>query len=311
MLDVRFFVTAVLIQRDTGGNLSEILDNLAHVVRERFKIRRQVRVHTAHGRFTGYVLLALPAALAVALSFINPEHMAAAVPRAHGPDDADRRDRHADDRLRLDSPSHQDRGVAVTLLLPLLAFLFGVAAGRGRRAGAVAGRRRRRSSAASAKSTGDRVKEPAEDEPGYDRVADRHAEEDRQRGAAARPTEMGKLQQRLVDRRLPQQRSARRLLRHPARLRAARLRAAGVADPDAAEPARWRSAGCGARLPAAEHGARTAGQDAASIASGSGCPTRSTCWSSASKPGSASIRRFSASARSSRSRIPTCPTSCG
>jgi tight adherence protein B len=75
LLDVRFFVTAVLIQRDTGGNLSEILDNLAHVVRERFKIKRQVRVHTAHGRFTGYVLLALPAALAVALSFINPEHM--------------------------------------------------------------------------------------------------------------------------------------------------------------------------------------------------------------------------------------------
>jgi tight adherence protein B len=76
ILDVRFFVTAVLIQRETGGNLSEILDNLAHVVRERFKIRRQVRVHTAHGRFTGYVLLALPAALAVALSLINPELMA-------------------------------------------------------------------------------------------------------------------------------------------------------------------------------------------------------------------------------------------
>ena len=75
ILDVRFFVTAVLIQRDTGGNLSEILDNLAHVVRERFKIRRQIRVHTAHGRFTGYVLLALPAALGIALSFINPEHM--------------------------------------------------------------------------------------------------------------------------------------------------------------------------------------------------------------------------------------------
>ena len=76
ILDVRFFVTAVLIQRDTGGNLSEILDNLAHVVRERFKIKRQVRVHTAHGRFTAFVLLSLPPALAVALSFINPEHMA-------------------------------------------------------------------------------------------------------------------------------------------------------------------------------------------------------------------------------------------
>lgn len=75
ILDVRFFATAVLIQRETGGNLAEILENLAHVVRERFKILRQVRVYTAHGRFTGYVLLGLPAALMVALSFINPEHM--------------------------------------------------------------------------------------------------------------------------------------------------------------------------------------------------------------------------------------------
>jgi tight adherence protein B len=75
LLDVRFFVTAVTIQRETGGNLSEILDNLAEVVRERFKLLRQVRVHTAHGRFTGYILLALPAALGVALSFISPDHM--------------------------------------------------------------------------------------------------------------------------------------------------------------------------------------------------------------------------------------------
>jgi len=76
ILDVKFFATAVLIQRDSGGNLAEILDNLAHVVRERFKVLRQVRVHTAHGRFTGYVLMALPACLAVALTIINPEHMA-------------------------------------------------------------------------------------------------------------------------------------------------------------------------------------------------------------------------------------------
>jgi tight adherence protein B len=75
ILDVRFFVTAVLIQRDTGGNLAEILDNLAAVVRERFKIQRQVRVHTAHGRFTGYVLLGLPPFLAVALTMIDPDHM--------------------------------------------------------------------------------------------------------------------------------------------------------------------------------------------------------------------------------------------
>jgi tight adherence protein B len=75
IIDVKFFVTAVLIQRETGGNLSEILDNLAHVVRERFKVLRQVRVHTAHGRFTGWVLLALPAVLGVVMLYINPEHM--------------------------------------------------------------------------------------------------------------------------------------------------------------------------------------------------------------------------------------------
>jgi tight adherence protein B len=75
LLDVRFFSTAVMIQRETGGNLSEILENLSHVVRERFKILRQVRVYTAHGRLTGYVLLALPVFLSIALAFINPEHM--------------------------------------------------------------------------------------------------------------------------------------------------------------------------------------------------------------------------------------------
>ena len=75
LLDVRFFVTAVLIQHETGGNLAEILGNLAEVVRERFKIRRQVRVHTAHGRMTGYVLLALPVFLIIALLFINPDHV--------------------------------------------------------------------------------------------------------------------------------------------------------------------------------------------------------------------------------------------
>src|SRR5574338_1683510 len=75
ILDVRFFATAVMIQRDTGGNLAEILEHLAHVVRERFKILRQVRVYTAHGRFTGYVLLALPVFLGIALMFINPDHM--------------------------------------------------------------------------------------------------------------------------------------------------------------------------------------------------------------------------------------------
>ena len=61
LLDARFFVTAVLTQRETGGNLAEVLDKLAALIRERFKVRRQVRVLSAHGRITGWTL-ALPAA---------------------------------------------------------------------------------------------------------------------------------------------------------------------------------------------------------------------------------------------------------
>jgi tight adherence protein B len=75
ILDARFFVTAVLTQRETGGNLSEVLDNLANVIRERFKVKRQVRVVTAHGRITGWILSALPPALAVILCFVSPQHM--------------------------------------------------------------------------------------------------------------------------------------------------------------------------------------------------------------------------------------------
>lgn len=75
ILDAKFFVTAVLTQRETGGNLSEVLDNLANVIRERFKVKRQVRVVTAHGRITGWILAALPPSLAVILCFVSPEHM--------------------------------------------------------------------------------------------------------------------------------------------------------------------------------------------------------------------------------------------
>src|SRR6188508_3130458 len=75
LLDARFFVTAVLTQRDAGGNLSEVLDNLASVIRERFKVKRQVRVITAHARITGWVLALLPPSLGVALTLLSPEHM--------------------------------------------------------------------------------------------------------------------------------------------------------------------------------------------------------------------------------------------
>ena len=73
VLDARFFVTAVLIQRESGGNLSEVLDNLAHVIRERFRIKRQIRVISAHGRITGWILICVPPALGLVLFGINPE----------------------------------------------------------------------------------------------------------------------------------------------------------------------------------------------------------------------------------------------
>ncbi len=75
LLDARFFVTAVLTQREAGGNLSEVLDNLASVIRERFKVKRQVRVITAHARITGWVLALLPPSLGVVLTMLAPGHM--------------------------------------------------------------------------------------------------------------------------------------------------------------------------------------------------------------------------------------------
>ena len=75
LLDARFFVTAVLTQREAGGNLSEVLDNLASVIRERFKVKRQVRVITAHARITGWVLALLPPSLGVVLTLLAPDHM--------------------------------------------------------------------------------------------------------------------------------------------------------------------------------------------------------------------------------------------
>lgn len=72
LLDARFFVTAVLTQRQAGGNLAEVLDNLARVIRDRFKVKRQIRVVSAHGRLTGWILGGLPPALALALAIQAP-----------------------------------------------------------------------------------------------------------------------------------------------------------------------------------------------------------------------------------------------
>jgi tight adherence protein B len=74
--DVRFFVTAVLIQRETGGNLSQVLENLAAVIRDRFRVRRQLQVMTAQGRMTAWVLSVFPLLLAAFLLFWAPSHAA-------------------------------------------------------------------------------------------------------------------------------------------------------------------------------------------------------------------------------------------
>ena len=72
LVDVKFFVTAVMLQRETGGNLAEILDNLSYVIRERFKIQRQVRVYTAQGRLTMALLMGMPPIIVVVMLLINP-----------------------------------------------------------------------------------------------------------------------------------------------------------------------------------------------------------------------------------------------
>lgn len=75
LLDARFFITAVLTQREAGGNLAEVLDNLSNLIRERSRVKRQVRVTSAHGRITGWVLSMMPPALFFIMMVVAPEHM--------------------------------------------------------------------------------------------------------------------------------------------------------------------------------------------------------------------------------------------
>jgi len=75
LVDVRFFVTALMVQKETGGNLSEILDELSRVIRDRFRIYREVQVKTAQGRLTAMILVSLPLAMMVVLEVFNPAYM--------------------------------------------------------------------------------------------------------------------------------------------------------------------------------------------------------------------------------------------
>lgn len=75
LVDIRIFVTAILVQRDVGGNLAEILDKISYTIRERFMIQRQIRVYTAQGRMTGYLLAVLPLIMGFLIYMLNAEYM--------------------------------------------------------------------------------------------------------------------------------------------------------------------------------------------------------------------------------------------
>jgi tight adherence protein B len=75
LVDVRIFATAVLVQREVGGNLSEILDNISQTIRARFKIRRQLRTYTAQGRMSGIVVGSMPIVVGIAFYAINPDYI--------------------------------------------------------------------------------------------------------------------------------------------------------------------------------------------------------------------------------------------
>lgn len=72
--DIRFFALSIIVQRETGGDLAEVLDKCAHVIRERYRIFGQVKALTAEGRLSGYVLSALPVIMFFAINVINPEY---------------------------------------------------------------------------------------------------------------------------------------------------------------------------------------------------------------------------------------------
>jgi tight adherence protein B len=73
--DVRIITTAILIQKESGGNLAEVLDKTAQVIRSRFRLRDQIRVHSAQGRLTGWILSALPLVLGFVLFLMNPKYI--------------------------------------------------------------------------------------------------------------------------------------------------------------------------------------------------------------------------------------------
>lgn len=75
LADMRIIVSAILIQKESGGNLAEVLDKTAQIIRERFRIKKQIMVHTAQGRLTGWILSLLPVVVGVIFNILNPHLM--------------------------------------------------------------------------------------------------------------------------------------------------------------------------------------------------------------------------------------------
>jgi tight adherence protein B len=73
--DLKYFVVSVIIQRETGGNLSEIMDSLSYLIRERFKLKGKIRVLSAEGRLSAIILVLLPLVLVIALRLIAPKYI--------------------------------------------------------------------------------------------------------------------------------------------------------------------------------------------------------------------------------------------
>ena len=109
ILDVKFFVTAILIQRETGGNLAEIIDKIAYVIRERFRVQGQLKIFTAQARMSGFILALLPIGVAVLHRDPEPGIPETALVREDRKDhDRHRRD-HADPRHARHSQDHPDQ----------------------------------------------------------------------------------------------------------------------------------------------------------------------------------------------------------
>ena len=309
ILDARFFVTAVLTQRETGGNLSEVLDNLAGVIRERFKVKRQVRVVTAHGRITGWILAALPPALALVLCFVSPDHMTDAdhairlaiqmiVVRRH-----DAGDWHADHPQTRQHPVLGASVMPIDLIVTLAAaFMFvALVAGYGTSAlvSATSPDRRRLRQLATADRARPRVStrgRPAS-RPSIRRLK-------RIPGVPKSPKEMGRLRRRLAQGGLHQHHGGRDLRDGHRSLTPCVLALAAMFAPRRRPAAGfWQclAAAIGYLIPGLVLG--TADRAAQAGDSRTACPMRSTCSSSASRRAAGWIRRSSRPSTSSDSLI--------